>query len=211
MGQETRDFNAEAATWDDSPTRVQLAEDVTTAIREEVPLTSDMDVLDFGCGTGLVSLRIAPFVNSVTCVDTSRGMLEVLQRKLDERRLTNVRPRLLEGELLDGVDGVYELILSSMTLHHVDDVETLLRGFAALTAPGGCLCIADLDPEGGRFHEDHTGVFHHGFNREALRDLFLRCGYDDVRHRTAALVLKPDAEGQMASYSVFLMTGVRLS
>lgn len=210
MGQETRDFDAEAATWDESPARVQLAEDVTTAIREEVPLTSDMDVLDFGCGTGLISLRMAPFVHSVTCVDTSQGMLDVLKRKVEEKRLSNVFLRRLEGASLDGIDGRYELILSSMTLHHIADVEALIRKFAALSTPGGCLCIADLDPEGGRFHEDHTGVSHHGFNRESLSEIVLRCGYADVRHRTAALVLKPDAKGQMASYSVFLMTGTRL-
>ena len=55
-----------------------------------------------------------------------------------------------------------------MTLHHIPDVARLLAEFRNVLKPGGRLCIADLDSDGGRFHEDSTGVFHPGFDRAVL-------------------------------------------
>jgi len=66
---EKRDFDSEAASWDKEPRRVKLATDITGAIRNDVSLTSDMDALDFGCGTGLVTLQLQPFIHSITGVD----------------------------------------------------------------------------------------------------------------------------------------------
>lgn len=74
-------------------------------------------------------------------------------------------------------------------------------------APGGYLCIADLDLDGGRFHEDNTGVFHFGFDREALRKTFIAAGFSNVRDVSAAEVEKPVAHGERKRFTVFLMTG----
>ena len=50
---------------------------------------------------------------------------------------------------------------------------------AALLAPDGRLCIADLDHEDGSFHgEDFTG--HHGFRRPELADQLAAAGFDEV-------------------------------
>jgi precorrin-6B methylase 2 len=57
MSSEKRDFDKEAAAWDEQPARVQLAGDVAAAIVRQVTLRTDMDVLDFGCGTGLLTLQ----------------------------------------------------------------------------------------------------------------------------------------------------------
>jgi cyclopropane fatty-acyl-phospholipid synthase-like methyltransferase len=57
-----RDFDAVAASWDQEPRRVKLARDVVEAIRRELPLTPEMEVLDYGCGSGLVTLGLQPFV-----------------------------------------------------------------------------------------------------------------------------------------------------
>ena len=95
MSTETRDFDHEAAGWDEHPTRVQLAQDVASAIARAVPLGPTMDVLDFGCGTGIVTLQLAPSVGFVTGVDSSQGMLEVLNAKIDHQGHTNVTTRRL--------------------------------------------------------------------------------------------------------------------
>ena len=76
---ERKDFDKEAATWDQNPGRVKLADDVADTIIREIHPAGDMDVLDFGCGTGLVTLRLQPFVNTITGADCSKGMLGVLQ------------------------------------------------------------------------------------------------------------------------------------
>lgn len=207
MNTEKKDFDREASSWDEKPDRVRLANDVSDAVRKAVNLSPDMDVLDFGCGTGLVALRLQPLVHSVTGADSSRGMLDVLAAKIEREKLANVRALYLDLDKGDTLPGQYHLIVSSMTLHHVREIEPLLALFHRLAVPGGYLAVADLDSEGGRFHASSEGVFHFGFERESLRGSFAQAGFEDIRVRTAAEITKPDSGGELRRFSVFLMTG----
>ena len=204
-----RDFDKEAAGWDDNPTRVRLAEDVVAAVLRQVRLAPDLHVLDFGCGTGLVALRLAPLVKCVTGADTSCAMLEVLASKAAHQRLGNVHPRLIEPGA--SVPGTYDVIVSSMTFHHVEHTEALLASLFQALKPPGCLCVVDLDLEGGEFHQDNTGVFHFGFDRGALAGLFRDAGFTEVTATTASEVVKPVRGGAERKFSVFLMTGQKVA
>jgi ubiquinone/menaquinone biosynthesis C-methylase UbiE len=207
MKDDKRDFDKAAASWD-TPMRVKLATDVAGAVSAEVRLATEMDVLDFGCGTGLLALQLQPYVRSITGVDSSQGMLDVLGTKIAKQNLTNVIARLLDLDKGDELTGSYHLITSSMTLHHIREIRPLLNRFYAITAPAGYLCIADLDPEDGQFHGgDDTGVFHNGFDRAAMRRAFEKSGYRDVRDRTAAGMVKPAKGGGTREFSIFLVTG----
>ena len=206
MKNEKRDFDTAAVSWDE-PRRMRMAGDIAGALREEINLDSAMDVLDFGCGTGLLTLSLQPFVASITGVDGSRGMLDMLDSKIRDRKLSNVRTLQLDPDKGDRLEGRFDLVTSSMALHHVRDIPALLGQFYRITTPGGYLCIADLDPEGGLFHADnHTGVFHDGFDRIEFRNMFIGAGYTDVRDRTATTVLKP-VPGGASEFSIFLMAG----
>ncbi len=207
MNTETRDFDKEAAAWDEAPMRVKLANDVAGAIAESVALTSGMDVLDFGCGTGLLTLRLQPRVRSITGADSSRGMLDVLKAKIEKGNLPNVKTHYLDPDEGALPEGGYHLIVSSMTLHHIKEIGPLLDRFHKVAADGGHLCLADLDLDGGRFHDDNDGVFHFGFDRAALRAAFMEAGFGAVRDRTAAEVAKPGPDGETRRFTVFLMTG----
>ncbi|NYT01264.1 MAG: class I SAM-dependent methyltransferase [Methanosarcinales archaeon] len=206
-GPERRDFDKDAPTWDQEPKRLKLARDVGSAILQVVGDPSGMDVLDFGCGTGLLTLQLQPRVRSITGADSSRGMLDVLKGKVEGQGLSNMRLLHLDHESREALQGPYHLIVSNMTLHHIPDFRTLLALFFKILAPGGRLCLSDLDPEDGRFHESDVGVFHQGFDREALAGEFARAGFEDVRHLTAAEMIKTDATGQMSRFSIFLITG----
>ncbi len=207
MNNEKRDFNKEAASWDEEPRRIKLVNDIADAVSQKIALTSTMDVLDFGCGTGLLALRLRPFVNSVAGVDTSNGMLDVFKAKIDKQQLTKVSTRYLDLIKGDVLTGSYHLIVSSMTLHHVKEIRPLLGQFYKVTAPSGHLCIADLDLDDGQFHGNNDGVFHFGFDRASLRRTFMESGFDDVHDTTAAEMTKPAANGEMRRFTVFLMTG----
>jgi ubiquinone/menaquinone biosynthesis C-methylase UbiE len=204
-----RDFDKEAPTWDEKPQRVQLAGDITKAIREEVALTRAMDALDFGCGTGLVTLALQPFVGSMTGIDSSQGMLDVLQGKVKTLGLNNVRTSRLNVEKGDVPEGRYDLIVSSMTLHHIEKTEPLIKAFAQVLNHGGYLCIADLDSDGGRFHADNTGVFHYGFDRAKLVEVFTGGGLIEARSRTATQTVRPVSAGGTESFTIFLISGYK--
>lgn len=205
---EKRNFDTEAASWDQVPARVKLAGDVARAISQQITLTSDLTVLDFGCGTGLLTLQLRPWVGSITGVDSSQGMLDILNAKIEKQNLSKIRTQYLDLDTgTPSLAGQYQLIVSNMTLHHVKDIGPLLDLFHQVTAPGGHLCIADLDLDDGQFHSSSEGVFHFGFDRTALAGAFTKAGFDEVRHITATEVVRPDSSGAMRAFTVFLMIG----
>jgi len=206
---ERRDFNKDAESWDENPGRIKAANDIADSLLKEIPLTTAMRVLDFGCGTGLLTLRLCPLVGSVMGVDSSAGMLDILQTKIVKSSIRNVQTRNLDLERGDELDGEYDLVVSSMTLHHIRDIETLLLKLYKVLASGGCLCIADLDLDNGQFHDDNTGVFHFGFDREMLRSAFSNIGLDDIRVFEAAEIKKPSQKGIQRAFSVFWVIGFK--
>jgi 2-polyprenyl-3-methyl-5-hydroxy-6-metoxy-1,4-benzoquinol methylase len=201
------DFDKEAAAWDKNPGRVKLANDIADAIASEGILRPDMEVLDFGCGTGLLTLRLEPMVRSVTGVDSSRGMLDVLQSKIESQQLARVKTRYLSTEKGDVLEGSFDAVVTAMTLHHVKDIRPLLDQFHEILVPQGYLVIADLDVDDGELHGDNDTVFHNGFDRTELQLSLQEAGFEDITDRTAANVTKPSPDGAVRSFSVFLMIG----
>jgi len=200
-----RDFDKAASSWDEEPRRVKLAGNVAAAIIDTIHPDRTMEVLDFGCGTGLVTLLLQPRVKSIIGVDSSRGMLDILEQKVRERGLTNVGTLFCDFERGDRPNGRFNLIVSSMTLHHVPDQALLFRLFCDLLHPGGVLGIADLDAEDGSFHDDPTGVHHHGFDRMKIMSLLSEAGFVDCAAKTADVIVKGVAHGNR-EYPVFLIT-----
>jgi predicted TPR repeat methyltransferase len=187
---ETGRFDQAAATWDGEERRILQARGVTEAIAKRCALPADLDVLDFGCGTGLVSLGLRPLVRSVTGVDTSRGMLDVFERKV------------LEQDAPLSLPERFHLVVSSMALHHVADLAPLFARFRDHLQPGGRVALADLDLEDGTFHEDARGVVHLGFDRGGIAALLHGAGFDDVAAETATVTRKGER-----SYPIFLAIG----
>lgn len=206
MAKEKRGFDQEAASWDEQPTRVRLARDIVTAIIHTKILRPDMAALDFGCGTGLVTLGLAPLLGSITGADSSRGMLEVLAAKIAQLGLTKVHTQFCDLDQGGSLSGRYGLVVSSMTLHHIAEIAPLLARFYALLDPGGVLCLADLDLDGGQFHSDSTGVFHPGFDRGELLQALTTAGFVDGAAVTAAEIEKTGSNGVGRCFTVFLIT-----
>jgi 2-polyprenyl-3-methyl-5-hydroxy-6-metoxy-1,4-benzoquinol methylase len=202
-----RNFDQEAVNWDQIPGRVKVARDIAQSMIREITLTPYMDVMDFGCGTGLLTFALQPFVRSITGVDSSEGMLDVFKTKIKEHNLNNVKSDYIDLDKGDVLTGSYHLIVSSMTLHHVKEIGPLLKLFHQILLPSGTLCIADLDLDDGQFHSNNEGVFHFGLDRKELHRMFIDTGFSDVKHLTAAQIEKPVGEGKSRLFTMFLMIG----
>jgi len=205
-----RDFDQEADTWDEKPGRLKLANDVATAIMKSVEVGSDMDVLDYGCGTGLLTLSLQPYVRSITGADSSHGMLNVLNTKIRKYSLTNVKTQFLDLEAGDTLKDRFHLIISSMTLHHVNDPSLLINQFYDLLYPNGYLCIADLDPDEGKFHSNKEGVIYSGFERAFMRQVFIQAGFNNITDTAVAVIEKGVPGGGLRYFSTFLMKGRKM-
>lgn len=202
-------FDRSAAKWDSEPRRIELMKAIGKAILRDAKPNSDMDVLDYGCGTGLVGLFLLPHVRSVTGADSSAGMLEVLRTKIRQENIHGMTAIQLDLEKQPVPKERFHVIVSSMVMHHVADLERVLRAFHEMLLPGGVLCIADLDAEPCVFHsaEAAVSVHHHGFDRPTLQNQLRTTGFVDITISTAHVIQKPVDGGDIRNFSVFLMVG----
>ena len=191
-------FDTAARDWDQRPMSLQLAA-VPERLLAQLPLQASDDVLDFGAGTGLLSVPIAPKVAQVTALDMSAAMLQVL----DEKGFANITP--LQQDIFAGLPGQYHAVVSCMALHHVADTAALLRAFAAALHSGGRIALVDLYQEDGSFHGDNQakGVQHFGFAPEALQALAEQAGLMDIAFSEILRLQHSNGRG----YPLFLMTG----
>ena len=199
----TNRFDAKAATWDDDPDKVQRAKDVAVAIGATVSLDRSMRMLEYGAGTGLVTQALRDAVGPVTMVDTSKGMREVMRAKIDAGAITDARVWDLDLATAPAPDERFDLIVTVLTLHHIQDLGAVLAGFADLLVDGGHLCVVDLEEEDGSFHgADFDG--HHGFRRSTLASDLAAAGFSDVAFQSCHELVRDGVR-----YPLFLATGVR--
>lgn len=195
-------FQHKAQNYEQNPQRVANVVAIAAAMRAKVDFQQQMHILDFGAGTGLLLQQIAPLVQKITAVDISPAMTAVLKAKQTDLgcELDILQLDLLQTELSSRFDG----IISSMTLHHIEDIAALLARFWQLLQPGGFIALADLDLEDGSFHTEDTGVFHQGFDRSWLAQLAAAAGFVDISITDAGVVSKPHGD-----YPLFLLTARR--
>lgn len=191
-------FAHKSKSWDMSSRRVKNAKSIANAIIDSVELSEDMTIMDFGAGTGLLSYFIAPFVDTIVAVDVSPSMLNVFSQKSDEFEC-NIE--IIEADLsTDKIDRKFDGIISSMTLHHLEDTTALLYSLYDMLESDGFIALADLDSEDGTFHSDNRGVHHFGFDRDSLQKIAKTVGFQDISIETVSSIEKPHRE-----FTTFLM------
>ena len=195
-------FEEKAKDWDVNEMVLALSSAIGSAIKEQVELNETMHVMDFGAGTGLVTAQMADQVGKVTAVDVSQSMLDQLVAKEHlELKVDAVCQNILELPL----NTKFDLIVSAMAMHHVEDINALVRSFAEHLKPGARVALADLDSEDGTFHPaDAQGVYHDGFDRSEFQSILESNGFKDVNFVTAHTVNK---EGK--TYPIFLVTAAK--
>lgn len=196
-------FDSKARQWDENPVFQERARRIADALRTMVPLSAAMTALDYGSGSGLLSFPLKDELRHITLSDTSVGMLTVVEEKIAALDVQNMATLQADLSATALPDTRFDLIYSSMTLHHIPDTDAILQSFHTHLNPGGWLGIADLDQEDGSFHGIEVDV-HHGFEREALAEKTRRAGFTDVAFRTVFEIEKDQPEGRRA-YPVFLM------
>ncbi|SDM82153.1 class I SAM-dependent methyltransferase [Nonomuraea jiangxiensis] len=112
-------------------------------IREIVDALPAGDALDAACGTGRLSAYLAGRGHRVRGVDSSPDMLERARRRVPQAEF-------LLGELtaLPVPDESVDLVVCSLALTHVSELDPVLAEFARVLRPGGHVVTADIHPEG---------------------------------------------------------------
>ena len=114
-----------------------LLDDLETGFVERFGI--DKDVLEVGCGTGLLMQRVAQFAKSVQGVDLSPGMLaRAKQRGLNVQQATATR--------LPFVENSFDVTYSFKVLAHVPQIREALAEMARVTRPGGIILAEFYNP-----------------------------------------------------------------
>jgi ubiquinone/menaquinone biosynthesis C-methylase UbiE len=158
----------------DTPERLALAEIITKKLRPEFHNTTDKSLMDYGSGTGLISLELVDLVQSVLLVDAAKPMLELAEAKIQAKNIT--KAKTVYADFTQGIpDMKADIILLSLVLLHIQNTEQILKTLHARLNQGGTLLIVDFDKNPAVHHP----TVHNGFEHDQLTDLLLKAGYQN--------------------------------
>lgn len=210
-------FNAEAAAWDTQPAVLEATRHAFETLQPIIHTLmtkkgSKLDVLEAGCGTGLLSFQVAPLVKEVVAIDPAEGMIDMLRAKMETANSPkNVLPlcRLLEDpedaalppadpQNQTGARKKYDLITSHLVLHHIPDLRPFLRTLLGCLKPGGRVALTDYEDYGEQAKKFHPQakwdtVERHGIPRAWMEELMREVGFSEVSVRVA-WTMKKDVE-----------------
>jgi ubiquinone/menaquinone biosynthesis C-methylase UbiE len=111
-------------------------------------LRPDMDVLEFGCGTGSTAILHAPHVRHITAIDFSAAMLAIARRKAAEAGVDNLSFEQADITSFAAPAGSFDVILGLSILHLLKDKDAVIAKVFRLLKPGGVFissttCVGD--------------------------------------------------------------------
>ncbi len=99
--------------------------------------------LDAGCGSGILTLKLANRINYVVGLDISRSMILSAKSYQRELKKDNVAFVVADLERLPFKKGTFDFVVSKATLHHTR-LDVTVPGLRRLVRPGGRMVIFDL-------------------------------------------------------------------
>lgn len=167
----TNEWDEYASGWDtNDDVRAYARKAYESWARRVRPMVSDLAdsrVLDFGCGTGLLSELLAPLCGQIVAVDTSVAMLDVLRRKVDKAGIQNINALRMSMDAVSIAEcpemtSQFDLIVASSVCSFLADYETTLGDLASVIIPGGFFVqwdwMADMPAERVRSAFESSGL-----------------------------------------------------
>jgi predicted TPR repeat methyltransferase len=195
-------FDKKAYEWDSKPMRVERAHSVANHIKKYLKDKDYKVAMEYGCGTGLLGFLLKDNFNKLYMADTSKAMLEVLQDKINSSNITNMYPINLDI-LTEDFDENVDVIFSLMVLHHIKDIDMILKKWVSILKDNSLLIISDIDKEDGTYHKDGN-TEHNGIDRDGLVEKLKSIGLKNISSETAYVVRK-EVNGKMKDFPVFLV------
>ena len=111
-------------------------------------LRPDMEVLEFGCGTGATAIAHAPHVKHIHAIDISSKMIEIAQLKADTSDVDNITFERSTIEDFSAPNQTFDTILGLSVLHLLENMEDVISKVHKMLKPGGIFvtstaCIGD--------------------------------------------------------------------
>ncbi|KAJ6606223.1 S-adenosyl-L-methionine-dependent methyltransferase [Mycena vulgaris] len=192
--------------------------------------------MDYACGTGIVSRRLAPHCKTLLGVDISQGMVDQFNKGVESDgspyllvwgvslvstemrtgipsdKMHAVRAEL-KGEEPELEGATFDVVLCSLAYHHITDIAAVTRVLAFFLKPGGTLLVVDypkMDTSTIPAEFVHI-VAHQGISEAVIKDVYTGAGLGDFR---CVFFKGPKAEQtdtpRMHPEDMFLALGVKI-
>lgn len=145
-------------------------------------------IADLGCGSGILSAELAPFVKQIIGIDNSQAMLIAAQQRTEHTNNIDLR----KGELtaLPIEDSEVDATLCVIVLSYIKDTQAAIAEMARVLKPGGRAVVVDLLAHNRDPFRRQMGQVHSGFTIDRLSTLFEQAALVDIACRP----LPPAAE-----------------
>ena len=203
------EFDQKALEWDKNKMHLERTIAVAGQMQKMIPFRAGMKAMEFGAGTGLLSLHLKDHFSEITMMDSSEEMLKMASQKVEEGDRSKFKTLFLNLEKEEYTGDPFDIIYSQMVLHHIRDVQSVLKKFYDFLTPGGILAIADLYTEDGSFHEGDPSV-HFGFDPGGLSEIMGQLGFTGFNEETCFIIRKAVSPDVTREYPVFLLTATKI-
>lgn len=163
-------------------------------------LLPPLDVVDFGCGTGVLTVEMAKWAKKVTAVDANADVLKQARDRADREGAKNVTFLREDLHRLSLPDRKQDLVVISQSLHHVEDPRTVLHEAARILKVPGRIVLMELMPHEEKWVQERLGHRHLGFEPDSLRARLEDAGFK-------AITLTTHSRDGASPFRVFLLTG----
>ncbi|QDP41171.1 class I SAM-dependent methyltransferase [Radiobacillus deserti] len=182
----------------DTEERKKLAKVIVDEVRSELQNSKSKSLIDYGSGTGLVSLKLIDLVDSIVLVDSSKQMLEVAKAKIENNGITNAAVRYSDFTQ-ETPELKADIVFMSLVLLHIPDTKQILQELFNILHEDGKLIIVDFDKND---KINHPKV-HNGFSHEELKERLSEVGFKGTEiktfHHGERIFMKQDASMFIAS------------
>lgn len=147
MYQEARFWDRHAEGYAKRPVADEASYQKKLAVTREY-FRPDMEVLEFGCGTGSTAIVHAAYVKHIRATDISSGMIDIARRKAAAANLSNVTFEATAIEDLGIPDQSLDAVLGMSILHLLENKEAVIKDVYRMLKPGGVfvtstVCLGD--------------------------------------------------------------------
>ncbi|KAH7340117.1 S-adenosyl-L-methionine-dependent methyltransferase [Rhizoctonia solani] len=202
-----------------SPARQLATKKAVAAILEAVSFDENKTiVMDYACGTGLLSQGLAPHTKTLIGVDISPKSVDYYNERVANQGIPPDEMKAICVELVERVTGdadpfvgiEFDVIVCTQAYHHFEDINSVTKILSSYLKPGtGVLVVVDMirSSESEKLHKDHghVVVYKGGFEEESIRSALVdAAGLQNYSFKPAFKMGWQEQE-----VDIFIATGVR--